>query len=184
MDSSSGSETEAHNQPAWSPGSRLLRVTDIDELSGQAAAVLGTIRWIGAAVFAVMLVLSGAGIANTYRMVLLERTREIGTLRCIGFRRRQVFRTFVLEAMIIAAVGSLAGLLLSLPAGFFASLLAFDTAGELSVALSRGRLLFRPSLSSLALTVVPVILMAAFAASGPARRAAALVPAEALRTVT
>jgi putative ABC transport system permease protein len=153
-------------------------------LSGQAAAVLGTIQWIGAAVFAVMLALSAAGIANTYRMVLLERTREIGTLRCIGFRRRQVFRMFVAEAAIIAAAGSLAGLLISIPAGYAVGWIPFDTAGELAVALSRGHLLFRPTAVSILATVLPVIVMAALAASGPAKRAASLVPAEALRTVT
>lgn len=179
----SGTRTE-NFLPARNPGSRLLRVTDIDELSGQAAAVLGTIRWIGAAVFLVMLILSAAGIANTYRMVLLERTREIGTLRCIGFRRRQVFSSFLAEAVLIAMAGALAGLILALPAGWLVGLIPFDTSGELAVALSKGRLLFLPSLTSVFMTVIPVILAAALAAAGPARRAAALVPAEALRSVT
>ncbi len=170
--------------PAPEPGSRMLRVASINELSGQAGAVLGTIRWIGVAVFVIMLALTAAGIANTYRMVLMERTREIGTLRCIGFRRRHVFRIFVLEAVSVAILGCSAGLALSFPVGYAAGLLPFSASGSLALALSRGRLSFLPGAVSLALTFGAVILMSFAAVSGPARRAAALVPAEAMRTTT
>ncbi len=171
-------------QPGPDPGASMLRVAGMDELSGQAGAVLGTIRWIGVAVFAIMLVLTAAGIANTYRMVLMERTREIGTLRCIGFRRKHVFRVFVLEAVAIALLGCTAGLALSFPIGYAARLIPFNASGSLALALSRGRLLFLPGFPSLALTFCAVIAMSFAAVSGPARRAAALVPAEVMRTIT
>ncbi len=159
----------------------MLEVVPISELAGQAASVLGTIRWIGVAVFIVMLALSGAGMANTYRMVLLERTREIGTLRCIGFRRRHVLRMFASEAAAIAVLGSCAGLAASFPLGLAAGFFRFDTSGALALALMRGRLAFVPTLPSMAFTVAAVVVMSLLAVSGPARRAAALVPAEALR---
>jgi putative ABC transport system permease protein len=171
-------------EPDPEAGAIMLRVAGMEDLSGQAGAVLGTIRWIGVAVFAIMLVLAAAGIANTYRMVLMERTREIGTLRCIGFRRKHIFRVFVLEAVTIAALGSAAGLAFSFPLGYAAGLLPFSASGGLALALSRGRLIFLPGLPSLALTFGAVIAMSCAAVSGPARRAAALRPAEAMRTIT
>jgi putative ABC transport system permease protein len=43
------------------------------------------------------------------------RTREIGTLRVLGFKRRAIYVSFLLESIILAVVGGLTGCLLSLP---------------------------------------------------------------------
>jgi len=153
----------------------------VTELSGQMGAVLGSVRWIGATIFAIMLVLVMAGITNTYRMVLMERTKEIGMLRCIGFRRKDIFRIFIYEALLIAMAGSLAGVLASMPLGFLSHLIPFDPAGSLGSALSRGRLLFSPDIPSLAFVSLCVMAASAIAVSGPALRASKLLPIEALR---
>jgi len=166
---------------AMTPGSTFLRVATVTELSGQMGAVLGSVRWIGLTIFAIMLLLTMAGITNTYRMVLMERTREIGMLRCIGFRRADIFRIFVYEALMIAIAGSVAGILASLPLGFLIHLIPFDPAGDLGSALSRGRLLFSPEILSLAFASLCVAAASVIAVFGPARRASRLLPAEALR---
>ncbi len=163
-------------------GSTLYRISTVTELSGQMGAVLGSVRWIGVTIFAIMLVLTAAGITNTYRMVLMERTKEIGMLRCIGFRRRDIFRTFIFEAIFIALAGSLAGIALSLPLGFAVHLIPFNPSGSLGSALSRGRLLFAPSLASYVFVIACVMLASVVAVSGPARKASRLLPVEAMRT--
>lgn len=157
------------------------RIDTITALSGQIGAVLGSVKWIGLTIFMIMLALVAAGIANTYRMVLLERTKEIGMLRCIGFRRSDIFRIFVGEAFFIALAGSLSGMILSLPAGYLASLIRFDPSGDLGAALSRGRLIFAPSPGTFALAGLAVILASTLAVIIPARKAARLAPAEAVR---
>lgn len=168
--------------PAMAAGSTLYRISTVTELSGQMGAVLGSVRWIGVTIFAIMLVLTAAGITNTYRMVLMERTKEIGMLRCIGFRRRDIFRTFIFEAVFIALAGSLAGIALSLPLGFAVHLIPFNPSGSLGSALSRGRLLFAPSLASYVFVIACVMLASVIAVSGPARKASRLLPVEAMRT--
>ncbi|MCE1196859.1 ABC transporter permease [bacterium] len=168
--------------PAMAAGTTLYRISTVTELSGQMGAVLGSVRWIGVTIFAIMLVLTAAGITNTYRMVLMERTREIGMLRCIGFKRRDIFRTFIFEAIFIALAGSLAGIALSLPLGFAAHLIPFNPSGSLGSALSRGRLLFAPSLTSYVFVIACVMLASVVAVSGPARKASRLLPVEAMRT--
>jgi putative ABC transport system permease protein len=50
-------------------------------------------------------------IANTFTIVLAQRTRETALLRLVGATRRQVFRSVVLEASVTGLVGSLLGLL-------------------------------------------------------------------------
>jgi len=168
--------------PAMAAGSTFYRISTVTELSGQMGAVLGSVRWIGVTIFAIMLVLTAAGITNTYRMVLMERTKEIGMLRCIGFRRRDIFRTFIFEAIFIALAGSLAGIALSLPLGFAVHLIPFNPSGSLGSALSRGRLLFAPSLASYVFVIACVMLASVVAVSGPARKASRLLPVEAMRT--
>jgi ABC-type lipoprotein release transport system permease subunit len=168
--------------PAMAAGATVYRISTVTELSGQMGAVLGSVRWIGLTIFAIMLVLTAAGITNTYRMVLMERTREIGMLRCIGFRRRDIFRTFIFEAIFIALAGSLAGIALSLPLGFAIHLIPFNPSGSLGSALSRGRLLFAPNISSFVFEMLCVLLASVVAVSGPARKASRLLPVEAMRT--
>lgn len=62
------------------------------------------IVWI---LIAIIIVLS---ISNTLVMNVLERTREIGTLQALGFRRAQVLRQFVTEGMVLGLFGGTVGL--------------------------------------------------------------------------
>ncbi len=66
---------------------------------------LATMMSIGA-IFAAM---------NTMYASVGARTREIGTLRVLGYRRRAVLLTFVLEGALLALIGGALGCLLSLP---------------------------------------------------------------------
>ncbi len=66
---------------------------------------LATAMSIGA-VFAAM---------NTMYASVGSRTREIGTLRVLGFRRRTILAGFLIEGALLAAIGGLLGCLLALP---------------------------------------------------------------------
>jgi putative ABC transport system permease protein len=61
-----------------------------------------------------IVVISMAGLANTLTMSVLERTREIGILRTIGARARDIRRIFATETIALA----LAGWLLGIPIGY------------------------------------------------------------------
>ena len=58
--------------------------------------------------------MSMVGLANAITMSIIERTREIGILRCIGARARDVRRIFSTEGVALA----LAGWLLGIPLGY------------------------------------------------------------------
>jgi putative ABC transport system permease protein len=55
------------------------------------------------------------GTMNTMFSAIASRTRELATLRALGFKRRTVIGTVLIESAIVAALGGLAGVLLSLP---------------------------------------------------------------------
>ena len=176
----SGGAQFSRNMPA---GTTMYRTATVTQMSGQTGAVLSTIKWIGISIFLVMLILVAAGIANTYRMVLLERTKEIGMLRCIGFKRKDIFAVFMYEALMIALASSMTGILLSLPLGFLVQLIPFDPNGSLSSVLTRGHLVFAPNFVSLTFVVAAILAASCLAVLSPARRASRLKPVEALRMV-
>jgi len=55
------------------------------------------------------------GAVNTMNAIVASRTREIGTLRALGFSRRSVLGAFLIESLLLALVGGLVGCLLAFP---------------------------------------------------------------------
>lgn len=162
-------------------GTAIYRISTVQELAGEIGAALGSIRWIGYAVFALMLLVSATGISNSYHMVLLERTKEIGMLRCIGYKKKDVFSSFIWEGILLAGGAALVGIVLALPIGFGIGLIPFDPHGDFGAALIQGHLRFAPTLGQFLLILVFVTTVAIAAVFVPARRAADVVPVEALR---
>lgn len=164
-----------------SQGEAVYYVSTIKELAGEIGSALGSIRWIGYAVFILMLIVSATGISNSYRMVLLERTKEIGMLRCIGYKKKDVFSSFIWEGILLAGGAALVGIVLALPMGFGIGFIPFNPHGDFGAALVQGHLRFAPTLGQFLLILVFVTIVAIAAVFLPARRAAEVVPVEALR---
>jgi putative ABC transport system permease protein len=62
----------------------------------------------------IALVVGGFVIANTLAITVAQRTRELATLRTLGASRRQVLSSVVLEALVVGALASVAGVLVGL----------------------------------------------------------------------
>jgi ABC-type lipoprotein release transport system permease subunit len=67
----------------------------------------------------IMLLVAALGVINTMLMAVMERTREIGLLGAMGFRRREVLLLFVLEGGLIGFVGSAASCLIGGVIGWY-----------------------------------------------------------------
>lgn len=61
----------------------------------------------------VLLILVGGGIGNVMAMAVMERRREIGTMRAIGMEKNQVRRLFLAEGFIVGGIGAVAGMILA-----------------------------------------------------------------------
>jgi putative ABC transport system permease protein len=72
---------------------------------------------IGLAAFVAIVMGIGAvfGAMNTMYAIVSQRTREIGTLRALGFSRFSILFSFVMESVLLALVGGLLGCLVALP---------------------------------------------------------------------
>ena len=77
----------------------------------------------GLAVFISFIMAVGAGFAgmNTMYAAVARRTKEIGTLRVLGFSRVSILVAFLLESVAIALIGAAIGILLALPLNFIST---------------------------------------------------------------
>jgi putative ABC transport system permease protein len=84
----------------------------------QQGAASGALK--GLAVFISFIMAIGAGFAgmNTMYAAVARRTKEIGTLRVLGFSRGSILLAFLLESVSIALIGTAIGILLTLPLNF------------------------------------------------------------------
>jgi putative ABC transport system permease protein len=119
------------------------------------------------AVAAVSLLVGGIGIMNIMLVSVTERTREIGIRLAIGAVASEVLMQFLVEAVVLACLGGLIGLLLAVVAVFF-------IAPAISVPY-----LFDVQINILAFSVSALI--GVVFGYFPARRAASLNPIDALR---
>ena len=119
------------------------------------------------AVAAVSLLVGGIGIMNIMLVSVTERTREIGIRLAIGAVGREVLMQFLVEAVVLASLGGIAGLLLAL-------LASWALAPVLQVPF-----LFDPTINLIAFGFSALI--GVVFGYFPARRAAALNPIDALR---
>jgi putative ABC transport system permease protein len=115
----------------------------------------------------VALLVGGIGIANVMVISVLERRREIGVRRALGASRRHIRVQFVVEAVLLAALGGVTGVLLG----------ALITGGY---AATSGWTLAIPVLA-LAAGIGVALVVGGIAGLYPAARAARLEPAEAVR---
>ncbi len=119
------------------------------------------------AVAAVSLLVGGIGIMNIMLVSVTERTREIGIRLAVGAMEREVLLQFLVEAVVLASVGGLVGVVLA------------AAASAPLAQLMGGPFLFGPTINlvSFAFSAAIGIVFGFF----PARRAARLDPIEALR---
>ncbi len=130
-----------------------------------AAAVAFTELFLGLG--AVALIVGGVGIANVMLMSVLERRSEIGLRRALGATQRHIAMQFVSEALALALVGGVLGVLLG--AGI-----------AVAYALSQDWMPIIPAVAVVG-GVVAAVAIGALAGFYPAMRAARLSPTDALR---
>lgn len=130
--------------------------------------VLGSIQAVLGGIAAISLVVAGIGIINTMTISVMERTREIGVLKAIGSKSRDVMLMFIAEAVLTGIIGGILGILL----GFSLSGVIGSFIGISSV----------PSLVNGLLVIGFAVVTTTLSGLYPAWRASNLNPVEALRS--
>jgi putative ABC transport system permease protein len=119
----------------------MIIYSDLAEtISGTIASLINTITVILSAFAAISLVVSSIMIGIITYVSVIERTKEIGILRSIGARKKDIKRVFIAEAMIIGFASGILGILstaiLILPINFIISR-AIEVAGFASLPVAK-----------------------------------------------
>ena len=148
-------------------GQDNFNIFDTKQISETLQGTTRILTAVMGAVAAVSLIVGGIGIMNIMLVSVTERTREIGIRLAIGAVGREVLMQFLVEAVVLACLGGLIGLLIALGATFFLA------------PLIQVPFLFDPQINLVAFSVSALI--GVVFGYFPARRAAALNPIDALR---
>lgn len=151
-----------------SPGDENnFNILDTQQVAETLSGTTALLTSLLGAVAAVSLLVGGIGIMNIMLVSVTERTREIGLRLAIGALEREVLAQFLIEAVVLAALGGLVGLVLATIASYGLAM------------LMQVPYLFNPAINLLAFGFSAAIgVVFGFV---PARRAARLDPIEALR---
>jgi putative ABC transport system permease protein len=121
-----------------------------------------------AGIAAISLAVAGIGIMNVMLVSVSERTGEVGLLKALGAKRRQILEVFLVEAMMLSTAGAVVGVI----------------AGVAIILIAAGIWPFiplHPSPGWIALVITLAVVAGVSFGLMPARRAARLDAAEALR---
>ncbi len=157
-------------QKAIETGLPQLRAVPPGDFTSHYADQLEVLDEFIALVTVIAMVIGTLGVLNTMMMSVSERTREIGTLRALGWSRGRVLRIVLVEGLLLSCVGGAFGLLLGV-AGTEALIALWNKAYLVATYLP----------STFVKGGLVAVLVGVSAALYPAYRAANLKPVEALR---
>ncbi len=149
------------------PGARVSAIRQVVE---SRKAAVDHLRRLGFGVSAIVLLIGGLMVLVTVMGGVQERTREIGVLRAVGFRKRSIFSLLFWETGWVSLLSSLLGAVTGTAVAYLASP-AFG--------IEHPSVVFSPAI----LGAVAGLSLGLIGAISPARRAAALSPTEAIRSL-
>ena len=149
-------------------GSDDVTILSQQQMMGVLDSILGVLTSMVAGLGGISLVVGGIGVLTIMTITVRERTNEVGLLRALGASKRQVLLLFLGEAVVLAGIGGLAGLVIGVGGAQLLQLLV----PALPVKTSLFYVLVAEAVA-LAIGLIAGVL--------PARRAASMLPVDALR---
>ena len=145
-----------------------LQATTASDYSQQFGDILESLRLLVIAIAGISAVVAGIGIINTMLMSVVERFKEIGALKAVGWTNSNVMRMILYESIFIGIFGGIIGIILGI-AGAAALENAIGMSALVSIELVAGTFLF-------------AVFIGLFAGLYPAYLASKMNPLDALRT--
>ena len=142
-----------------------------DAATGEAASLTGVLLVFGA----IAVLVAGLVIANTFAVLLAQRTRELALLRCVGATRAQVGRGVLLEAFVVGLLASAVGV----AAGVGLAAATTALVGRVDSPVPLGTVVVPTSAVLVGLVVGTLVTV--LSALAPARAATRVAPLAALR---
>ncbi|MDD6213820.1 MAG: ABC transporter permease [Firmicutes bacterium] len=143
-------------------------VQSVAEMLDTVNDIMGTMTTMLAGIAAISLVVGGIGIMNIMTVSVSERTREIGIRKAIGARTTDILLQFLIESMILSAMGGIVGILFGCGVG------------QLVCKLINMQFVAQPSMVITSFCFS--LFIGIFFGLAPAKKAAKLHPIDALRS--
>lgn len=156
-------------------------VTPVIGLMPEIRTMLEALTIVSYAILALLAVVIAVGILNMYRVIIYERTKEIGTMRAIGVQRPQVRNIVLWEAFLLSLCGIVAGLFLSVVVLSVIGRVTLSGAAGFDIFLDRGHLGWVLYPDVIGLDAILIALITVLGALSPARAAQAIEPVVAIR---
>ena len=155
------------------------KVLDWQEANRPLFAALALERRIGLLVIGLIIFVAALNITTTLALVVNERRFDIAVLKTCGARAKSIVKIFLIEGLIIGAIGIFAGAILSLASCFFINY--FGLINLPPDVYELNRILLKPNSVDVAVTIAIVFAVCLLATIVPARMAARIRPAENLK---
>ncbi len=157
-----------------------LIVQSLEQQLGMINTVLDVITVAISVIAAISLIVGGIGVMNIMLVSVVERTKEIGIRKALGAKNKVIEMQFLVEAVMICAIGGILGILLGLLNGgvisFFVKYLV-----QSSEKYSMLTVVVRPPMVAILVSFLFSTIVGIVFGLYPARRAARLSPIDALR---
>lgn len=144
-----------------------FKIQSAQDILGTVQTITGLLTALIAGISGISLVVGGVGVMNIMLVSVTERTREIGLLKAIGAKEKDILMQFLIEAIIMTVFGGVVGIVIGITGAYLISLVA--------------GIPFVVSLPSILIAVGVSMLVGVIFGLYPARRAARLSPIDALR---
>jgi len=105
-----------------------LKTSYIGDTVNQVSEVFLLFRFLLAAFGLIALIVASLGTFNILTISLMERTKEVGLLKALGMRNKDIYRLFASESIIIGIIGGVAGLLIGIIISQGLNLILIETA--------------------------------------------------------
>jgi putative ABC transport system permease protein len=92
-----------------------LEVKDEKEYYQSQVNAMNYVMWIGYSLAIFLSLGASFGAANTMYAAVATRAREVGTLRALGFSRRNILASFLFESVVLCLLGGIVGCLVTVP---------------------------------------------------------------------
>ena len=127
-----------------------------------------------ALIAAISLVVGGVGIMNIMLVTVSERTKEIGLMRSLGAKKRDIVKQFLIESITLTVFGGILGVILGI-------LISYSAVSIINMFDSLPDFIFTISIPGIIISLLISIIIGLIFGAYPAKRAAKLSPVEALR---
>jgi lipoprotein-releasing system permease protein len=156
-----------------------FKTLDWQEANRPLFAALELERRMGLFVIGIIILLAALNITTTLVLVVAERRTDIATLSALGAGPRSIMLLFILEGAMLGALGAVLGIALGLLASFIGD--RYRLVSLPADVYSISNVPFHARASDVALAALVAFILSLLATIYPARAAASLRPAEALR---